>query len=106
MKRLLALAIIVSAAVASFFTGWWAYDLWKDHRHTLTVGENTSLFIGKGNASCGGGQFAVIAPATSAQVRRIRYWKNCATIDVELADGRRGYIVPDGHNVTITPSLP
>ena len=106
MKALTALAIILAAAVVSFPAIWWAYDVWQDRRHTLTVDENTSAFIGKGNASCGGAQFAVIAPATSVQVRRIRYWKDYATVDVELADGRRGYIVFDSRNVTIAPPLP
>ena len=106
MKALTALAIILAAAVVSFPAIWWAYDVWRDRRHTLTVNQNTSAFIGKGNESCGGVQLAVIAPATSVQVRRIRYWKNCATVDVELADRRRGYIVFDSRNVTITPPLP
>jgi hypothetical protein len=105
MRRLTALTIILVTALASFPAAWWAYDIWNDRRHTLTVDENTSVYTGKGNASCGGEQFSVIAPATKIQIRRIRYWKNCATIDVELADGRKGYIVPDRHNVTIIPSL-
>jgi hypothetical protein len=106
LKALIALAIILTAAMVSFPAIWWAYDVWQDRTHTLSVNENTSVFIGKGDESCGGAQLAVVAPATSVQVRRIRYWKNCATVDVELADGRRGYIVFDGRNVTITPPLP
>jgi hypothetical protein len=105
MKRLAALAIILTAAIVSFPAIWWIYDAWEDRKHLLTFNQNTSLFIGKGNASCGGEQLATIAPGTRVQVRRIRYWKNCATIDVELADGRRGYIVPDRENVTISPPL-
>lgn len=106
MKALTALAIILAAAVVSFPAIWWAYDVWQDRTHALSVNENTSAFIGKGDASCGGGQLAVVAPETSVQVRRIRYWKNCATVDVELANGRKGYIVFDSRNVTIAPPLP
>ena len=100
------MAIILVTALASFPAAWWAYDIWNDRRHAITVDENTSVYPGKGNASCGTEQFSVIAPGTKTQIRRIRYWKNCATIDVELADGRKGYIVLDRRNITIIPSLP
>jgi len=85
---------------------WWAYDVWNDRKHVLTVKQNTSVFTGKGDESCGGEQLAVIAPGDQVQVRRIRYWKNCATVDVELAGGKKGYIVPSIDNVKITPPLP
>jgi hypothetical protein len=64
------------------------------------------MFAGTGDANCEGTQVAMISPGSKLKVRRIRYWKNCATIEVALPDGGVGYIGFDSRNVSVTPSLP
>jgi hypothetical protein len=83
---------------------WWAYDVWRD-RHTVVIRQSTALFAGDGDAGCDGSQMGVIVPRATMKVRRIRYWKNCATVDVKLSDGRKGYIVSGGE-FTVNPEWP
>ena len=85
---------------------WWVRDVQNDRGHTVTVNSPTPLFRGSGNEACGQGQTVATVPvAGSLKVRRIRYWKNCATLNVTLPDGGDGYIVVDG-KVTVNPPLP
>jgi hypothetical protein len=39
-------------------------------------------------------------------VRRIRYLKDCAALDVVLPDGREGYVVLGVGDVSVKPALP
>lgn len=99
------LSLAVIAVVASPIALWWGYDVWQDRQHAIAVREDTPVFAGAGDATCGGAQMTTISPGSKVDVRRIRIWKNCATIDVRLPDGRVGYIVYDGRQISVSPSL-
>ena len=45
-------------------------------------------------------------PGARLQVRRIRYLKDCAALDVALPDGREGYVVLGIGDVSVKPPLP
>ena len=81
----------------------WSADVHDDRKHTVSVNAATPLFEGNGHDGCDRArQIEVIQPGTPVVVRRIRYWKDCATIDVVLSNGQRGYIVLDDH-ISVTP---
>ena len=99
----LAFFLAFAAVIASPFAVWWAHDVWEDRRHAITVLENTPLYAGTGEPSCWGGtQIATLPPGSKARVRRIRYWKNCATVDVMVSNGSTGYILL-GSRILMTP---
>lgn len=84
----------------------WATDVHKDREHRVSVNAPTPLFKGSGNDGCNRAQqIEIIQPGAPVAVRRIRYWKDCATIDVVLSNGQHGYIVFDNH-ISVTPALP
>lgn len=85
--------------------GIWAYDIQSDRTHTVLVESQTPIFEGAGDSDCGGTQIAIVQPRTTFRAERIRYWKNCATINVKLWDGRKGHIVLGRGNVSIKPPL-
>jgi hypothetical protein len=102
----LALGVTVSAVViALLIVGPWARDVWKDHQHVVMVKSETPIFAGAGNESCGGTQLTTVQGGATLRVQRIRYWKNCATLNVVLSDGREGYIVSDNRTVQVRPPL-
>jgi len=109
MKSLAISAGTVAAILAAIISPlglWWTYGVRQDRRHTIIVRENTVVFAGAGNDNCEGSQLTVITPGSKPKVRRIRYWKTCATIDVSLADGSVGHILYEGRNVAVAPELP
>ncbi len=84
----------------------WAADVHDDREHTVSINSLTPLFKGSGNDGCDRAQqLEIIQPESSVVVRRIRYWKDCATIDVVLSNGQHGYIV-FGNHISVTPTLP
>lgn len=93
--------IILTLVIATL----WVHDVWKDREHTVVVKSETPVYTGSGNESCGESQLTLAQPGATFRVRRIRYWKNCATLDVVLPDGRKGYIVPGDGAVSISPPL-
>ncbi len=85
----------------------WANDVHKDRKHTLTVNSLTPIFAGQGDEDCDGRQqLTAVQPGAIVRVQRIRYWKNCATLDVALSDGRQGYVVLGVGDVSVHPPLP
>lgn len=66
---------------------------------------DTPIFLGNGDASCGGLQLIVAQQDTKLTVKRIRYWKDCATVDVALPDGQTGHLVFDPRKVKLAPPL-
>jgi hypothetical protein len=92
--------------VAMVIAVWWLYDIRQDRRHVVLVRSETPVFAGAGDWGCGGTQLTVIQAGVSLRAQRIRYWKNCATIDVVLPNGRAGYIVLGQGEVSVNPSLP
>ena|ERR1700719_4414780 len=110
MKRLagvLAFAFVVCAVVVGLvLVSWWFYDVQQDRKHIVTVKSQTPVFAGSGNGLCGGQRLTVVPAGAVLGVRRIRYWKNCETLDVVLPDNRHGYLVRGEGEVTVSPPLP
>ena len=102
----LVLGVTGSAVViALLIVGPWARDVWKDRKHSLMVKSETPIFAGAGNESCGGTQLTTVQAGATLRVQRIRYWKNCATLNVVLSDGREGFVVWDSRKVQVRPPL-
>lgn len=93
--------LLLSLVVGAF----WGYDVWQDRKHFISVLDETPVYAGEGNESCGGTKIATLQKGTELPVRRIRYWKNCATLDIRLSDGRHGYIVAGDGDTSISPPL-
>lgn len=106
MRSLLTFVAMTIVVVVVLLFAFWGYDVWNDRKHTLTVLTATPVFVGSGGEDCGGTKLTVVQPETELEVKRIRYWKNCATVNVELPDSRKGYIVPGIGDVSIYPPLP
>lgn len=95
---------LLSLAVLAF----WANDVREDREHTVTVISPTPIFAGSGSDNdcyTRHQQTAIEEPDTTLHVRRIRYWKDCATVNVVLPDGRSGHIVLGVGNVSLHPPL-
>jgi hypothetical protein len=85
----------------------WARDVRNDRKHTVSVNMTTPIFVGSGGDNgCHGMQLTTVAPGAKLPVRRIRYMKDCAAIDVALPDGRTGYVVLGVGDVSVNPPLP
>lgn len=83
----------------------WSYDVWNDRSHSVSVLADTPIYAGHGSEACGGNKLTIVHRGLMLPVLRIRYWKNCATLDVDLPDGRIGYIVIGDGSVSVTPPL-
>lgn len=85
----------------------WANDVRSDRRHTVTFDSAVTIFGGNGTNQCDRSErLTTVEAGTIARVRRIRYWKDCATVDISLPDGRQGYIVLGvGGEVSIDPPI-
>jgi len=95
--------VITVFTIASLLLLAWGWDVHSDRKHTVTVIAKTRVFAGI--AWCAGDkQFLDVSPGTHLKVRRIRYWKDCATVNVALPDGREGFIIYDG-SVSVKPPL-
>ena len=97
---------VVSLSLAVFVL--WANDVRIDREKTVTVISPTPVFVGSGSeADCSTprGQTAIEKPGATLHVRRIRYWKDCATVNVVLPDGRSGHIVLGVGDVSLHPHL-
>jgi hypothetical protein len=83
--------VIPFAIIGVLFLVLWANDVHEDRKHTLTVNSPTPIFAGSGDEDCDRRQqLTAVQRGATLRVQRIRYWKNCATLDVALSDGRRG----------------
>jgi hypothetical protein len=103
----LGFVVVVCRLVASLASViWWFYDVHQDRKHVVIVESQTLIFAGFGNRACQGQRLTDVHTLAVLPVRRIRYWKNCATIDVSLPDGRDGYILLGEGDVTVSPPLP
>jgi hypothetical protein len=95
------------AIIGVIFLVSWANDVHEDRKHTLTVNSLTPIFAGSGDEDCDRRQqLTAVQPGATLRVQRIRYWKNCATVDVVFSDGRRGYVVCGVGDVSVYPPLP
>ena len=106
MKEARDIFVVVIAGLLTLLLALWTNDVRRDRSHSVTVRSATPIFAGSGNDGCDKQpQIATIQPGAVAHVRRIRYWKNCATVDISLPDGRRGYVVPGVGNFSMSPPL-
>lgn len=104
-ERVTAIAILL-AGFGLTPVVWWASDVLQDRRHTISANSLTPIFGGSGGEQCDDAQkLTTVQPGASVRVRRIRYWKNCATLDVTLQSGQKGYIVLGVGDVTVHPPL-
>ncbi|MGC1362089.1 MAG: hypothetical protein WA419_12990 [Silvibacterium sp.] len=100
------IGLILAIAVGVLLLTPWAYDVHKDRKHVVLVDSPTPIFTGKGDEDCDQRpNFTTAQPGMFLRVRRVRYWKNCATVNVTLPDGREGYIVLGNGKVTVNPPL-
>jgi hypothetical protein len=84
----------------------WANDGRKDRTHSVRVEAATPLFPGTGR-NCGTSQRATaVQQGIVLPVRRIRYWKDCATIDVDVQDGEPGHFALGVGSINLQPPLP
>ena len=86
----------------------WAHDIHNDRKHAIDVISSTPVFVGNGSdGDCYSTpeKAAVEKAGTTLRVRRIRYWKDCATVDVLLPDGRSGHLILGVGDVSIRPPL-
>jgi hypothetical protein len=106
VTKVLVIVVVIALAVGVLLLTPWACDVYNDRKHTVLVESPSPIFTGSGDESCGQSQQLTTAqPGTVLRVRRIRYWKNCATINVALPDRRNGYIVLGDGEVTVNPPL-
>lgn len=68
----------------------WASDVRQHRKHTVTVNSPTPIFIGRGDEDRENEpQIATAQSNSKIRIRRIRYWKNCATLDVVLPEAEK-----------------
>jgi hypothetical protein len=106
--RFLLWVIATILVVALVIAVLWVRDVWDDRKHNVQVNSETPVFAGGGGGECDVKlltRLTVAQPGATLRVRRIRYWKNCATVDIALPDGQEGYIVLGQGEVSITPPL-
>ena len=96
---------LVAIVIALLIAALWARDVWKDRKHVVMVESETPIFAGAGNESCGGTKLTTVQAGAFLRVQRIRYWKECATLNVGLPDGQEGYIVLGKGAVVVRPPL-
>jgi hypothetical protein len=98
-------AVVVSVLTISVIAIWLG-DVHRDREHIVAVKGPTPLFRGTGErGGCDGEQARVLDGGVRLTVRRIRYLKTCATLDVILPDGGEEYIVLGVGNVQVDPPL-
>jgi hypothetical protein len=102
----LTLGVIGAAVVVILLIGaLWARDVETDRKQVVIVKSETPIFAGGGDESCGGTQLTTVQAGATLRVQRIRYWKNCATVNIVLPDSREGYIVLGDGEVLVKPPL-
>lgn len=85
----------------------WLEDIRDDRRHTVIVNASTPVFSGNPESGdCRGKQLTTVEKGLKLRVLRIRYFKDCAAVNIVLPDGRKGYIVLGVGDVSVLPPLP
>jgi hypothetical protein len=106
------LALVFGGAVSVLIVGTLLFlarikDVRNDRLHIVIVNAATPVFVGTGDdGGCHGNQLTIVERGSRLPVRRIRYLKDCATLDVALPDGREGYVVLGVGDVSVEPALP
>jgi hypothetical protein len=108
----LPIGVLVAAATVTLLSlsvlAVWANDIRKDREHKVVVISPTPVFVGHGierDCYAPSEKAAIEQSGAALRVSRIRYWKDCATIDVVLPDGRSGHIVLGVGDVSVRPPL-
>ena len=102
-------AILVGAVLGGgilLATGLWALDVRNDRNHTVSIKGATPVFQGDEELCDAGKAVTEVQQGSTFQAQRIRYWKGCATISIQLNDGRRGYVVLGVGNASVYPNIP
>jgi hypothetical protein len=98
--------LLVLALVCLLLAAWWLADRASDRTHTLIVMGTTPVFAGTGGDSgCNATPFSTIDAGNRFQVQRIRFLKDCATVDVVLKTGQKGYFMLGEGNIVLDPPL-
>ena len=97
--------VILSVIVGAFTLVLWAKDVHDDRGHSVVVDSPTPIFAGNGHGCDTHEPSNVERPGVTLRVRRIRYWQDCATVDVESPDGRSGHIVLGVGDISVHPPL-
>lgn len=106
IRRAIVISLGLPALIGVLVLILWVNDVRQDRKHTVTINSPTPIFIGRGGEDCENKpQIATAQSGSTIRIRRIRYWKNCATLDVVLPDGRKGYIVLGIGSASIDPPL-
>ena len=106
------LAFVLGGAVSLLIVGTllflvWTKDVRNDRKHMVIVNAATPVFAGTADeGGCHGMQLTTVERGSRLPVRRIRYLKDCAALDVALPDGREGYVVLGVGDVSVKPALP
>ena len=98
-----ALALLVLTCTVALVL--WANDIRRDREHTVTVDEPTAIFAGSAQNCDTLHQIAVVQRGAVFPIRRIRYWKDCATLDVNVPNGRLGHFILGVGTVEVKPPL-
>ena len=106
IRRTLAIALGVPAFIGALVLALWANDVRQDRDHTIAVEAPTPVFAGGGRGCDTYQQIGIVEQGAVVPVRRIRYWKDCATLDVRLADGRVSHLVSGVGHFAVKPPLP
>ena len=89
----------------SLVLGLWVLDVRDDRNHTVLVEGSTPVY--GGDEDCDARTpIAIVQQGSKFQAKRIRYWKNCATVSIQLNDGRYGFIVLGEGKASVSPELP
>jgi len=96
--------LVVIVGLCAIFA-MWANDVHQDRKHVVIVNSKTPIFGGRGEGCETPTPIFLVQPGAVLRVRRIRYWKECATLDVKLPDRASGHIVLGIGNVSVRPPL-
>ena len=105
-RRAIGLTLGLPAIIGTIAFLLWADDVRRDRQHTVTVRSATPLFAGSGKNCEAQAQIGLAQQGATFAVQRIRYWKDCATADVTLSDGRLSHIILGVGNTSVHPFLP
>jgi hypothetical protein len=105
VKLILQIIGLMLAVVFLLILLLWGWDVHQDRKHTVTIVAPTPVFAGSGGEDCDArSKLTILQPGAAVRVRRIRYWKNCATIDIALPDNRRGTLVSGRGDFDLKPT--
>ena len=85
----------------------WIRDVHEDRKHTIIVNAATPVYAGTANnGGCHGARLTNVSSGAKLKVRRVRFLKDCAVIDVVLPDRQQGYVVLGEGDFSVSPPLP